>query len=105
MRARDLFYALWVSDLFMERVKNNEQWSLFCPDKCKGLTNAYGDDYRKLYLSYERDPENIVKQYPAMDIWKEILISQIETGTPYICYKDAANLNQIKRIKQNYKII
>ena len=65
-KARDLFYALWISDIFMERVKNNEKWSLFCPDKCKGLTNSYGDDYKKLYLSYERDPENIVKQLPTL---------------------------------------
>ena len=92
MRARDLFYALWVSDLFMKRVRNNETWSLFCPDKCRGLTSSYGEEYEKLYLKYESDPENIVKQYPAMEIWKEILISQIETGTPYICYKDSANI-------------
>lgn len=92
MRARDLFYALWVSDLFMKRVKNREMWSLFCPDKCRGLTNTYGEEYEKLYLKYESDPENIVKQFPAIQIWKEILISQIETGTPYICFKDASNL-------------
>ena len=91
MRARDLFYAL-VSDLFMKRVKNKEMWSVFCPDKCRGLTSAYGEEYEKLYNKYESDPENIVKQYPAIDVWKEILISQIETGTPYICYKDAANI-------------
>lgn len=90
-RARDLFYALWISDLFMERVKNKEMWSLFCPDKCPNLSNVYGDEYKKLYEEYERDRDNIVKQVPALDIWKEILNAQMETGTPYICYKDAAN--------------
>lgn len=90
-RARDLFYAIWISDLFMKRVKNGENWSLFCPDKCRGLTEAYGDEYEALYEKYESDPENIVKQYPATLVWKEILKSQMETGTPYLCYKDAAN--------------
>ena len=90
-RARDLFYAMWISDLFMERVKTGKMWSLMCPDKCKGLSNSYGDQYKSLYESYEKDPKNIIKQIPAMDIWKEICKSQMETGTPYICYKDHMN--------------
>lgn len=98
-RARDLFYAVWLSDLFMTRVKNNELWSLICPDKCKGLSNVYGDDFEQLYLRYESNPDNVIKKIPAVQIWKEILISQMETGTPYICYKDAAN------IKSNQKNI
>ncbi len=101
-RARDLFYGMWISDLFMERVKANETWSLICPNKCKGLSNVYGEEYKRLYLEYEKDPSNIIKQLPAMDIWKEILKSQMETGTPYICYKDAANL---KSNQQNYGTI
>lgn len=90
-RARDLFYAVWISDLFMKRVKSKQMWTLMCPDKCKGLSDVYGEEYEKLYCEYESDPDNIVKQIPAQHIWKEILISQMETGTPYICYKDAAN--------------
>ena len=98
-RARDLFYAVWVCDLFMERLKKNQDWCLFCPDKCKNLTNTYGEEFNKLYLSYEKDESNIIKKLPAQTIWKEILFSQMETGTPYICYKDKAN------IKSNQKNI
>ena len=98
-RARDLFYAMWVPDLFMERVKSGESWSLFCPDKCKGLPESYGEDFRTLYLSYEEDPSNIEKSIPARDVWKSILNAQKETGTPYLCYKDACN------IKSNQKNI
>jgi ribonucleotide reductase alpha subunit len=90
-RARDLFYAVWLSDLFMERVQSNAQWSLMCPDTCRGLSEAYGDEYKRLYESYEADPKKVIKRVPARDIWREILRSQMETGTPYICYKDAAN--------------
>jgi len=90
LRARDLFYALWISDLFMERVENNEMWSLFCPNECPGLADAYGDDFRKLYLKYEKE-EKYRKQVKAQDLWFEILEAQIETGTPYMLYKDAAN--------------
>ncbi len=89
-RARDLFYALWISDLFMERVENNEDWSLFCPNEAPGLADCYGDDFVKLYTKYEREGKarKVVK---AQDLWFEILESQIETGTPYMLYKDAAN--------------
>ncbi len=89
-RARDLFYAMWIPDLFMERVENNEDWSLFCPNEAPGLADCYGDDFVKLYTKYEREGKarKVVK---AQDIWFEILESQIETGTPYMLYKDAAN--------------
>jgi ribonucleoside-diphosphate reductase alpha subunit len=90
LRARDLFYALWVSDLFMERVKDNSIWSLFCPDTAQGLSDCYGDDYKELYEKYEKE-KNYVKQINARDLWIKILDSQMETGTPYILYKDAAN--------------
>ena len=82
-RARDLFYALWISDLFMKRVKENGKWSLMCPDKCKGLTTSYGKDFEELYLKYEEE-ERYVKQVDAQKIWMKIIEAQIETGTPYI---------------------
>ncbi len=90
LRARDLFYALWISDLFMKRVENNEDWSLFCPNEAPGLADLYGDDFEKLYTRYEKEGKarKVVK---AQDLWFEILESQIETGTPYMLYKDAAN--------------
>ena len=90
-RARDLFYAIWTPDLFMKRVIAGENWSLMCPDRCKGLSDTYGDEFETLYTSYEANPENILKSLPAQTIWKKILASQKETGTPYICYKDACN--------------
>ena len=89
-KARDLFYAMWISDLFMERVMGNKEWSLFCPDKCPGLGDSYGDEYRKLYLKYEEE-KKYSKQIQARDLWMKILDAQMETGTPYILYKDAAN--------------
>jgi ribonucleoside-diphosphate reductase alpha chain len=89
-RCRDLFMALWVSDLFMERVKNNKHWSLMCPDKCPGLSDVYGDDFVKLYEKYENEGR-YNKQINAQDLWFKILESQIEQGVPYILYKDAAN--------------
>ena len=90
LRARDLFYALWISDLFMKRVENNEEWSLFCPNEAPGLADLYGDDFEKLYTRYEKEGKarKVVK---AQDLWFEIMESQIETGTPYMLYKDAAN--------------
>jgi ribonucleoside-diphosphate reductase alpha subunit len=90
MRARDLFYAIWIPDLFMQRVENNEMWSLFCPNECPGLADVYGDDFERLYTKYESEGK-FRKQVKAQDIWFEILEAQIETGTPYILYKDAAN--------------
>ena len=89
-RARDLFYALWIPDLFMERVKNNEKWSLMCPDTCKGLSDVYGDEFKTLYEEYE-SKGLFVKQVEAQYIWRKILENQVETGTPYMLYKDAVN--------------
>jgi ribonucleoside-diphosphate reductase alpha chain len=90
MRARDLFYALWIPDLFMKRVENNEMWSLFCPNEAPGLAEVWGEDFERLYDKYEKEGK-FRKQIKAQDLWFEILESQIETGTPYILYKDAAN--------------
>ncbi|MGK7392079.1 MAG: ribonucleoside-diphosphate reductase subunit alpha [Candidatus Cyclobacteriaceae bacterium M2_1C_046] len=90
LRARDLFYAMWMPDLFMKRVHENSMWSLFCPNECPGLADAYGDDFEKLYTKYENEGK-FRKQVKAQDLWFEILESQIETGTPYMLYKDAAN--------------
>jgi len=90
LKARDLFYALWIPDLFMERVKENGKWSLLCPHECPGLSDVYGDNFKELYEKYEA--EGIVKKsVSARDLWFKILDSQMETGTPYILYKDAAN--------------
>ena len=75
----------------MERLKKNEDWSLLCPDSCKGLTEAYGEDFKKLYEEYESKPEFVKKVVKAQTIWKEIISAQMETGTPYLLYKDAAN--------------
>lgn len=90
MRARDLFYAVWISDLFMERVKENGKWSLVCPNECPGLADVYGDDFVALYTKYEESGK-IRKTINARDLWFKILDAQMETGTPYILYKDAAN--------------
>ncbi len=90
MRARDLFYALWISDLFMKRVEANEEWTLFCPNECPGLADAYGDDFEKLYEKYEKEGKGR-KTVKAQDLWFEVLEAQIETGTPYMLFKDAAN--------------
>ena len=90
LKARDLFYAIWTPDLFMERVKENGKWSLFCPHECPGLADVYGLEFVKLYEKYESDglSKKIVN---ARDLWFKILDSQMETGTPYILYKDASN--------------
>ncbi len=90
-RARDLFTALWIPDLFMKRVEEDGDWSLMCPNECPGLSNVYGDEFEKLYLSYEQTPGKVRKTIPASQIWKAILKSQTETGTPYMLYKDACN--------------
>jgi ribonucleoside-diphosphate reductase alpha subunit len=90
LRARDLFYALWISDLFMKRVEQNGEWSLFCPNEAPGLADCYGEDFERLYEKYEREGK-ARKTIKAQDLWFEILESQIETGTPYMLYKDAAN--------------
>ena len=91
LKARDLFYALWVPDLFMERVKEkNGKWSLFCPHECPGLSDTYGDDFKKLYEKYESEGK-ARKTINARDLWFAVLDAQMETGTPYILYKDSAN--------------
>ncbi len=90
MKARDLFYALWVPDLFMERVKENGKWSLFCPNECPGLADVYGESFKELYEKYESSP-NVRKSINARDLWFKILDAQMETGTPYLLYKDACN--------------
>ncbi len=90
MRARDLFYAMWIPDLFMKRVDEGASWTLMDPNECPGLSDCYGDDFEKLYTKYERQGKGR-ETIPAQDIWFKILESQIETGTPYMLYKDAAN--------------
>ena len=90
LRARDLFYALWIPDLFMKRVEANETWSLFCPNEAPGLSECYGEEFERLYEKYESEGR-ARKVMKAQDLWFEILESQIETGNPYILYKDAAN--------------
>lgn len=89
-RARDLFYGMWIPDLFMERVQNNQKWSLMCPDECPGLSDCHGQDFVELYEKYESEGK-YRKQVNAQDVWFNILTSQIETGTPYLLYKDACN--------------
>ena len=89
-RCRDLFYALWIPDLFMERVEKNEPWTLFCPSEAPGLADVYGQDFKELYERYEREGRGR-KQVDAQKLWFKVLDSQIETGTPYLLYKDAAN--------------
>lgn len=90
MRARDLFPALWVSDLFMKRVEENGQWSLFCPHEAKGLEELYGAAFEEAYIQYEKEGR-ARKTMQARELWNSILEAQIETGTPYILYKDSAN--------------
>jgi ribonucleoside-diphosphate reductase alpha chain len=90
-RARDLFYAMWIPDLFMERVEADGDWTLMCPNECPGLSDAYGDEFKALYEKYEKEGKGR-KTLKAQKIWFKILESQIETGTPYMLYKDAANI-------------
>jgi ribonucleoside-diphosphate reductase alpha subunit len=89
-RARDLFYALWIPDLFMKRVKENGEWTLMCPKECPGLSDTYGAEFEALYTKYEAEGKGR-KTIKAQDLWFKVLESQIETGTPYMLYKDAAN--------------
>ncbi|WP_125717733.1 ribonucleoside-diphosphate reductase subunit alpha [Flavobacterium ustbae] len=90
MRARDLFFAMWTSDLFMKRVQEDSTWTLMCPNECPGLYDVYGDEFEKLYTDYEFQNKGR-KTIRARELWEKILESQIETGTPYMLYKDAAN--------------
>jgi ribonucleoside-diphosphate reductase alpha chain len=91
LRARDLFYAMWTPDLFMERVEQNADWSFFCPNECPGLQDVYGDDFKAMFEDFER--RGLAREtVPARTVWDKIVESQIETGTPYMLYKDAANI-------------
>jgi ribonucleoside-diphosphate reductase alpha chain len=90
LKARDLFYALWIPDLFMQRVKDGGQWTLMCPDECPGLADCYGEAFVELYTKYEREGRG-KKTMIARDLWFQVLDAQMETGTPYILYKDACN--------------
>jgi len=89
-RARDLFYGLWIPDLFMKRVEEDKPWSLMCPNECPGLADCWGEEFEALYSKYESEGK-ARRQVPAKKIWQSILDAQIQTGTPYLCYKDAAN--------------
>ncbi|MBL6660475.1 MAG: ribonucleoside-diphosphate reductase subunit alpha [Crocinitomicaceae bacterium] len=100
-RARDLFYALWIPDLFMKRVKENGDWTLMCPHECPGLSDTHSKEFEKLYTKYEKAGKGR-KTIKAQDLWFKILESQIETGTPYMLYKDAANS---KSNQQNLGVI
>lgn len=101
MRARDLFYALWIPDLFMKRVKNDEMWSLMCPNECKNLSDTWGDEFEELYTLYESQGK-FRKQIRAKTLWEKIINTQIETGSPYILYKDTINS---KSNQKNYGMI
>ncbi|MDM1347518.1 ribonucleoside-diphosphate reductase subunit alpha [Myroides marinus] len=90
MRARDLFLALWINDLFMQRVENDDKWTLMCPNECPGLCDVYGEEFEQLYLKYENEGKGR-RTIKARELWEAVLEAQIETGTPYMLYKDAAN--------------
>lgn len=90
MRARDLFYALWIPDLFMRRVESDGMWSLMCPHQCPGLSDTWGEEFEKLYEGYEKEGR-FMKQVKAQQLWMAIIESQVETGTPFMLYKDACN--------------
>ncbi len=101
MRARDLFYGLWIPDLFMERVEKDQMWSLMCPNDCPNLCDTWGDEFEELYIKYEHGGK-FRKQISAKNLWEKIINSQIETGSPYILYKDAVNK---KSNQKNYGMI
>ena len=91
LKARDLFYALWIPDLFMKRVQEDGSWTLMCPDECPGLSDVYGEEFEKLYMKYEEEKRG-KETLKAREVWFRVLDSQMETGTPYLLYKDACNL-------------
>ena len=91
MRARDLFYAMWMPDLFMKRVEKDAEWTLMCPNECPGLCDVHGEEFEKLYTKYEKEGKGR-KSINSRELWEKILEAQIETGNPYMLYKDAANL-------------
>ena len=90
LKARDLFYALWIPDLFMERIKTDGNWTLMCPDECPGLADVYGEEFNALYMKYENSGKGR-KTLKARDLWFQVLDAQMETGTPYLLFKDACN--------------
>jgi len=90
LKARDLFYALWIPDLFMERIKSDGSWTLMCPDECPGLADVYGEEFVELYTKYEKEGKGRVTM-KARQLWFQVLDAQMETGTPYLLYKDACN--------------
>lgn len=90
-RARDLFYGLWIPDIFMKRVQENAKWSLMCPNRCPKLVNTYGEEFEEWYAKYEEEG-TYIRQIEARELWKEIIHSQIETGLPYMLYKDSCNI-------------
>ena len=90
MRARDLFYAMWIPDLFMKRVQEDAEWTLMCPNECPGLPDTHSEEFEALYTTYEKEGKGR-KKVKARELWEKILESQIETGTPYMLYKDACN--------------
>ena len=96
LRARDLFIALWIPDLFMKRVQDNSDWTLMCPDACKGLVDSYGEEFETLYTQYESENKGI-RTVKARDLWNHILENQIETGMPYISYKDTVNKRNMQK--------
>jgi ribonucleoside-diphosphate reductase alpha chain len=89
-RARDLFYALWICDLFMKRIEKDEQWSLFSPDEAPNLNTTFGEEFEKLYCKYEEE-KKARKVIQARHLWKQIITAQIELGMPYILFKDSVN--------------
>ena len=89
-RARDLFYALWIPDLFMKRIETDGVWSLMCPHECPGLEDSWGEEFEELYTKYEREGR-YRRQIPVREVWRSVISAQIETGTPYMLYKDACN--------------
>lgn len=101
LRARDIFLALWIPDLFMKRVEKKQKWSLMCPDECPGLTKTYGDEFEALYEKYEKE-KRYRSQIDAEELWKHIMAAQLETGVPYIAYKDHVNR---KTNQQNIGVI
>ena len=90
MRARELFYALWIPDLFMKRVESDQNWTLMCPNECPGLADVWGEEFERLYEKYEAEGRGI-ETIKAQKLWSAIIESQIETGTPYMLYKDSCN--------------
>lgn len=94
VRARDLFYALWIPDLFMKKVEQNGDWSLFCPHEAPGLADVYGDEFEALYDKYEKEGR-ARKTVKAQKLWYAVLEAQIETGGPFMLYKDSANSRQL----------